>query len=127
MKALTLWQPWATLIAIGAKSIETRSWGTSYRGPLAIHAANRDLAYHEMILFENLLKGVIMPLSRVVAICELVDVQRIDYEWPHLSQLERRLGDFSIGRYAWLLRGVQPLDPPVPARGRQGLWDWERP
>src|SRR5690348_17556570 len=39
MKALTLTQPWASLVAIGAKRIETRSWSTSYRGPLAIHAA----------------------------------------------------------------------------------------
>ena len=39
MKALTLTQPWATLIAVGAKRIETRSWGTSYRGRIAIHAA----------------------------------------------------------------------------------------
>ena len=38
MKVLTLTQPWATLVAIGAKHIETRSWATSYRGPLAIHA-----------------------------------------------------------------------------------------
>ena len=41
MKALTLWQPWASLIAVGAKTIETRSWSTKYRGPLAIHAAKR--------------------------------------------------------------------------------------
>lgn len=39
MKALSMTQPWATLVALGAKTIETRSWGTSYRGPLAIHAA----------------------------------------------------------------------------------------
>ena len=39
MKVLTLTQPWATLVAIGAKRIETRSWSTKYRGPLAIHAA----------------------------------------------------------------------------------------
>lgn len=39
MKALTLTQPWATLVATGAKLIETRSWYTAYRGPLAIHAA----------------------------------------------------------------------------------------
>lgn len=39
MKAITLTQPWATLVAIGAKRIETRSWATAYRGPLAIHAA----------------------------------------------------------------------------------------
>ncbi|HXI90499.1 MAG TPA: hypothetical protein VNH18_23505 [Bryobacteraceae bacterium] len=39
MKALSLTQPWATLVAIGAKRIETRGWPTKYRGPLAIHAA----------------------------------------------------------------------------------------
>lgn len=39
MKAITLTQPWATLVAIGAKKIETRSWATGYRGRLAIHAA----------------------------------------------------------------------------------------
>lgn len=39
MKALSLWQPWATLIAIGAKQYETRGWSTPYRGPLIIHAA----------------------------------------------------------------------------------------
>lgn len=38
MKVLTLHQPWATLIAAGIKTIETRSWSTRYRGPLAIHA-----------------------------------------------------------------------------------------
>lgn len=38
MKAITLTQPWATLVAIGAKQLETRSWQTKYRGPLAIHA-----------------------------------------------------------------------------------------
>ena len=38
MKALSLWQPWASLIALGVKTIETRSWSTTYRGPLLIHA-----------------------------------------------------------------------------------------
>jgi hypothetical protein len=41
MKAISLWQPWATLVAIGAKTIETRGWSTSYRGPIAIHAAKK--------------------------------------------------------------------------------------
>ena len=45
MKTLTLTQPWATLVAIGAKRIETRSWKTEYRGPLAIHAAKSFPAY----------------------------------------------------------------------------------
>jgi len=41
MKAITLWQPWASLLACGAKQYETRSWPTKYRGPIAIHAAAR--------------------------------------------------------------------------------------
>ena len=39
MRALTLWQPYASLIAMGVKVYETRSWGTAYRGDLVIHAA----------------------------------------------------------------------------------------
>lgn len=39
MKAITLTPPWGTLVAIGAKRIETRAWSTNYRGPLAIHQA----------------------------------------------------------------------------------------
>lgn len=41
LKALSLWQPWASLIVWDLKRIETRSWWTSHRGPLFIHAANR--------------------------------------------------------------------------------------
>lgn len=41
IKALTVWQPWASLIAHGVKVFETRSWATKWRGPLAIHAAGR--------------------------------------------------------------------------------------
>src|SRR5260370_42147173 len=41
MKALTLWQPWASLVAFEEKKVETRTWATKYRGPLAIHAAVR--------------------------------------------------------------------------------------
>jgi hypothetical protein len=47
MKAITLHQPWATLVAIEQKKIETRSWPTSYRGPLAIHAAKTMPDYKE--------------------------------------------------------------------------------
>jgi len=42
MKAITIHQPWASLIAIGAKRFETRGWKTNYRGPIAIHASNKD-------------------------------------------------------------------------------------
>ena len=60
MKALTLTQPWATLVAISAKKIETRSWCTHYRGPLAIHAAKgfpkhvKDAVRYDMRFFAEL-------------------------------------------------------------------------
>ncbi len=39
MKAITLQQPWASLVAAGATNIVTRTWQTKYRGRLALHAA----------------------------------------------------------------------------------------
>lgn len=87
MKALTLHQPWASLIALGVKTIETRSWSTSYRGPLAIHAAARKptdvmvgewessdfgSAGWEMRNPEG--RGVDLPFGAIIATCELVDV-----------------------------------------------------
>lgn len=39
LHTLTFRDPWGTLVALGAKRIETRSWSTPHRGPLAIHIA----------------------------------------------------------------------------------------
>lgn len=90
MKALSLWQPWATAIALGSKTIETRDWPTSYRGPLAIHAAKR-LNKAEMIYYKSCWNwcGALrntgwrmgdgkfgwetLPFGAIVAVCELVD------------------------------------------------------
>jgi hypothetical protein len=44
MKAITVLQPYASLIAVGAKQYETRSWATKHRGPIAIHAGKKDWA-----------------------------------------------------------------------------------
>ncbi len=63
MKALTLWQPWASAVAVGAKRIETRSWSTEYRGPLAIHAAQTLRGIHELQANSRGVGGVIMPPS----------------------------------------------------------------
>lgn len=52
VKCISLWQPWASLIAIGAKRVETRSWETKYRGPLAIHAASSWTRYMREKCFE---------------------------------------------------------------------------
>jgi hypothetical protein len=100
VKALSLWQPWATLVAVCAKRFETRGWSTAYRGPLAIHAAkkwDRDLAAdaaEEPFRSALMLAGVEftastpttwihaasyrysdgLPFGGIVALAELVDV-----------------------------------------------------
>src|SRR5690349_20249628 len=44
MKVISLLQPWATLVVIGVKRIETRSWNTKYRGPVLIHASKKKIS-----------------------------------------------------------------------------------
>ena len=114
MKAITLYQPWASAVAFEKKRYETRSRSTSYRGLLAIHAG-KTTKYVPLADIRRL------PFGAVVAICELaacVPTERIG----DLSDEELRWGDFSPGRWAWELRRVVALNTPVAIRGAQGLW-----
>jgi hypothetical protein len=141
MKALTLMQPWASLVAIGAKRLETRSWQTRHRGKLAIHAAKnfpsnaRHLCHQEpfrTVLAQAGISGSDqLPRGVVLATCELVMIVRggrpaalaVAALLP-ISPHELWFGDFSPGRYAWVLDDVEPLAAPVRARGALGLWEW---
>lgn len=183
MKALTLHQPWATLIAVGAKTIETRSWPaprTLIGERFAIHAAKRhpdwglnlgrawqirprrwESDYDGTPVLDNNDTGARhpLPLGAVVATARLVDCVPMVRCWDHLGAEdlpgsmwlegnqshtiglvyqdrwmaetdmsdELPFGDFAPGRWAWLLDYIEPLDEPVAARGRQGLWNWEAP
>nr|WP_240927579.1 ASCH domain-containing protein [Paenibacillus thiaminolyticus] len=79
MKAITIIQPWATLIALGEKNFETRGWATKYRGPLAIHAGkkvDREACEMEPIkstLAEYGYTADELPTGAVVAIAELTE------------------------------------------------------
>lgn len=84
MRALSLWQPWASLIAFGAKRWETRSWGTDYRGELLIHAAKQK---SPEIIDSRFIEEAIqtlghadfdaLPRGKVVAVCDLTACYRI--------------------------------------------------
>ncbi len=140
MKALTVMQPWATLVALGAKRIETRSWSTSYRGPLAIHASGRISREAAVICREPPFREALaaggygeesgsasnpfgLPLGAVIAVALLVDVQRITRAHAP-AEPERSFGDYTPGRFAWLLDHVRLLPEPVAAKGALGLWEW---
>jgi hypothetical protein len=50
----------------------------------------------------------------------------VDYEVPPAKDTPEYLfGDYTPGRYAWILSDIKPLDKPIPAKGKQGLWNWE--
>ncbi len=141
MKALSLTQPWASLVAIQAKRIETRSWYTAYRGPLAIHAAKgfpayaKDLATCRRVL--DLMRPFVkddrdylkqIPLGVVVATCNLTACTRITPALTALlSEQEQDFGNYEPGRFAWSLEDIIMLPEPIPAKGALSLWEWEQP
>lgn len=90
MKAITIWQPFASLIGSNAKKFETRGWATKYRGPIAIHAAQKDPCRLSLADKPELKKYVMreivskrcpsfpfMPTGAIIATAELVNVWRI--------------------------------------------------
>ncbi len=136
MKAITLHQPWATFIAEGWKTLETRSWATYYRGRIAIHAAKAphredEARFHTKGLLPDEIRRVLPPpgeyaYGKIVAIATLAGCWTIlpEHQNRRITELEFIMGDWGPGRCAWKLERVHALDPPVPARGRQGLWNW---
>lgn len=138
MKALTVWQPWASLLVHGVKKHETRSWSTSHRGHLAIHAAKRKPPDHleadqeflsavsrlsseavvELPPFRQLPRGAVLGVVDVVDVLPTEDARIFGKSWEHV------LGDFSDDRYAWKVEPVEVFEEPIPARGSQRLWTW---
>ncbi len=131
-KVLTLTQPWATLLATGEKRLETRSWQTRYRGPLAIHAAAAFPLPARRLCADEPLAGALgrhgylgpgdLPRGVVLATCRLVAIRRVASATDVPQGDEARFGDFSIGRFVWVVADVRPLARPLPERGRLGLW-----
>jgi hypothetical protein len=168
---LSLWQPWATLMAIGAKRFETRGWrppaGSLKPGdPLAIHAAKTADHITGLPLFEetgarkaiaealtaagyerigreerravdglpfeefrisgvhwNVPLGAVLCIVRYEGACPTSHIEGS----PVWREEERPLGDYSPGRFGWATSMLLRLPEPVPARGKQALWQWECP
>jgi hypothetical protein len=102
VKALSVKQPWANLIASGEKTIETRRWETAYRGPL---------------LIVSLKKPAIEPAGCALAVAELIDCRLMEKE----DEQEALCGLYE-GAYAWVLHDVKRIRP-FPVRGRLGLYE----
>ncbi len=139
MKAISLDQPWATLVALGLKEYETRGWTTQHRGQIAIHAtAHKQAKYNLVFQSEPFLSLLTragfrtysdLPFGAVVAVAELVAIYRADELALKLEMMGRNhelaFGNFAPKRYAWRLANVQK-NTPIPAKGKQSFWEWDR-
>ncbi|MCP4248068.1 MAG: ASCH domain-containing protein [bacterium] len=133
MKALSVNQPWAWLIIHGGKWIENRTWSTTYRGPLAIHAGRSRRWLDDWYLpdgtgrdcgLRNADCGLTLPrrddliFGAVIGLVDLVDCLPSDH--PRVT------GDrWNDGAgWCWVLSNPRPIEP-VTCRGRQRLFDVE--
>lgn len=132
MKVISLWQPWASLVALGAKEYETRSWTTTHRGPLAIHAAktNAESSYFyrkpffDVFQAHSIAKFNDLPFGMIICIVDLIAIYQTEKLYPNrrkhlviMMLVEPRGG--------WQMLRISP--PPIAVRGQQGLWEWSRP
>lgn len=131
MQALTISQPFATLIAEGHKWVENRTWPTRYRGDLAIHAGKGQqyLNKNEIAKFPT---GCVIAIARLAAVVELswaMDQFEGGFdgriEGSTKSVVDLVMHQHSEGPWCWILEDVRAIDP-VPVRGSQGLWTWEQ-
>lgn len=116
MKALTVRQPWASLIIAGRKDVENRTWCTDHRGRLAIHAGLHidpdGVRAHPRLAREldvERWRGFVLGTVTLVG---CVDDSNSRWADP--------------GAWHWLLCNPRHYSRPVPAKGKLGLWDWKR-
>ena len=128
MKAISLWQPWASLWVAGPKMHETRHWSTKHRGWLLVHAAKRierDLDQQLLSLVVRLYGqnwARILPTGALLGSVKLWNCKLTEKTIP-VDHDDRICGNWDPGRYAWRAVEFISWDVPIPFRGRQGLFE----
>jgi len=151
VRALSLRQPYASLVALGEKHIETRSFQRKYLGPIAIASSASWKPAAKRRAFENLSftaawrrhpdlvdsvddlpLGVIVAVARIVAYIPSESIVALERKRKHRSRLvlegvtcaksEIAFGDFSRNRFGWVLADVHRLTAPVACKGALGIW-----
>jgi hypothetical protein len=130
MRALSLYQPWASLLVYGYKRIETRSWSTTYRGILLIHASQtkRWMPDFPRLLHSaglpDAMTDLPTPFGAVLGSVEVVDCRKSEeFSESDVGTQEMALGHFSPGRYGWVLRNPVVFTTPIPCKGMLRLWE----
>jgi activating signal cointegrator 1 len=131
VKAISLWQPWASLWLSDAKVHETRHWPTSHRGWLLVHAAKRKVDDFSGDRIDDICSGLFgnhwgqeLPFGALIGMVNLVgctasDTLPIGYQQTD----DYECGDFSPGRFAWRRSAFKLFKPSIPYRGMQGIFN----
>lgn len=131
LKALSMTQPHAQLVVEGYKLFETRSWGTGYRGRIAIHASKGFPRSSQALLEDgdpiaDTLNRAPGELQRgaIIGLVTIKDCLPVSVAFPRYSPdpIEQVFGDWSPGRYIWQLEDPLRLQRPIPVKGMLGLW-----
>lgn len=125
MKALTIKEPWATLIIEGYKEYEFRSWKTNYRGKIVIHAG-KSLESNQAKKFTEY--NLEYSCGEIIGEADLVDCIKVTEEFDKKLKKENNLvyGNNHIDNYAWKLENVKKYDKKIKVNGKLGLWNYEK-
>lgn len=143
MRALSLTQPWASLVAIGAKRWETRDWPTNFRGEFALHASKsfpvecRDLCNAAVFRDPLIAAGILdarrdesatmprirdaFPLGAIIAVARITSSESINRNNTPDGP-EYHFGNYGPNRFKFGISDVRPLETPVPCKGALGFW-----
>lgn len=116
-KALCVKQPWASLIAAGVKTLECRSWRTSYRGPLTIVASQKPQFSKKRMQELETETGRAYPTGVVIGVVDLVDVR------PGKKGDAKQAVCEVLDGYVWVLKNAHFTFADVPVKGRLGIFD----
>lgn len=131
MKVLSLTEPCATLIKENKKRVETRSWKTSYRGELYIHASSTKIPkeWKHNKEFMELVKNTPLNFGNIICKCNLVDCIYMTKEYVENMKINNHqeyiCGKYEEGRYAWILEDIEPLGKPIKAKGHLSIWNYD--
>lgn len=131
IRGITLYEPYASLMSIGAKTQETRPMRTSHRGDICIHAAKKHseiMSTEALNAFRNRGEPVVFHYGCIIAVVDLWDVQPSEQFFTNpmhagrqfrISQEEYAFGNYSDGRWIYRTRNLRRLKTPIPCKGFQ--------
>ncbi len=126
MKAITVKQPFASMIAAGIKEYEFRTWKTNYRGEILIHAG---MGRDRDALQKYASYGLDCPGGYIIAKAYLSDCIRVDDAFRNiLREKNPEIYSYFIKHtewegYAFRLERIEKITP-IPQKGRLSIWEY---